>query len=79
MENKKKRLHLLRLLANKIRLRRFELKMTQEKLAELSHCNVNSISRIERCESVASYIMIIKIANALLVSPKELMPEQIEL
>ena len=75
MEKNSQRARLLRELATKIRLRRFELNLSQEKLAELSSCNINSIALIEKGNRNPSYTMIIRIARALLLSPKELMPE----
>ena len=74
MENKRKKV-LLRALSNKIRLRRFELRLSQEKLGELAGCNVNHIGRIERAQADPSFTMIIRISQALLLSPRELMPE----
>lgn len=62
-------------LSLRIRSRRMQLDLSQEKLAELVDCHVNHIARIERCIVNPSYLMIIRIARALELSPKELMPD----
>jgi len=72
MEDKK---YYIKKLSNQIRMRRFELHLSQEKLAELAECNVNHIGRMEREQVDPSFTMIIKIARALGISPKDLMPE----
>lgn len=57
-----------------IRLKRHELNISQEQMAELVDCHVNAIGRLERSEAVPSFFMILKIAKALGISPKDLMP-----
>lgn len=66
---------LLRKFADRVRLKRCELKLSQEKLAELVNCHPNSIGRIERAQADPSLKMILKIALALNVSPKDIMPD----
>lgn len=64
----------LKYFAKIIRMKRHEKNISQEEMAELCNCHVNAIGRIERAEAVPSFIMILKIANALEISPKDLMP-----
>lgn len=61
--------------AKKIRLRRYELELTQEQLAERANFHVNYIGGIERGERNLSLESIIALAKALECSPKDLMPE----
>jgi transcriptional regulator with XRE-family HTH domain len=61
--------------AQKVRLRRHELDLSQEKLAERAHCHATSISRIEKAEFDPRLTTILKLAKALHLSPKDLMPE----
>ena len=75
MDDKKKKNQYLRILGIKIRKRRFEIDRTQEQIASTVDCNVAHYSEIERGIVNPSYLMIIRIANALLISPKDLMPE----
>lgn len=56
----------------KIKLLRAKAKLSQEKLAELSYMNKNSIGSIERGESKPSIETLEKIANALNIELKEL-------
>jgi transcriptional regulator with XRE-family HTH domain len=72
MENK---LLYIRDLSSVIRIRRSQLKLSQERLAELVDCHVNHIARIERSKVDPSYTMVIRIALALKLSPKDLMPD----
>lgn len=65
----------LAVLAKKVRLRRHELNLTQEALAERTNCHVNYIGSIERALRNPSYQSLIALANALEISPKDLMPE----
>jgi len=62
--------------AKKVRLRRRELGLTQEQLAENADLHVNYIGGIERVVKNPSLISIIVLAKALKVSPKELLPEE---
>lgn len=61
--------------ATKVRLRRYELGLTQEQLAEKANFHVNYIGGIERSERNASIESIVTLARALGISPKDLMPE----
>ena len=60
--------------ARKVRLRRYELGLTQEQLAERADFHVNYIGGIERAERNASIESIVRLAQALEMSPKDLMP-----
>lgn len=61
--------------AKKVRLRRHELGLTQEELAERADFHVNYIGGIERAERNASIESIVALAKALEISPKDLMPD----
>lgn len=61
--------------SKKLRDRRFELDISQKKLAELVNCHANAIGRLERAQAFPSFSMIILLANALKISPKDLMPD----
>jgi transcriptional regulator with XRE-family HTH domain len=71
----KKKSKILIELAKKVRLRRHELGLTQEQLAERANFPVNYIGGIERSERNASIESIVALAKALEISPKDLMPE----
>lgn len=58
--------------AKKIRLRRHELQMTQEELAEKAEIHVNFVGGIERASRNPSLTSIVKLAKALRMSPKDL-------
>lgn len=58
--------------STKVRLRRLELRMSQEELAERVDCHVNHIGRIERAQADPSLSMMTKIARALGVPLKDL-------
>jgi len=60
--------------AKKVRIRRHELGLTQEALAERSEFHVNFIGGIERATRNPSLLSIVKLARALKISPKELIP-----
>lgn len=62
-------------LAKKVRLRRYELGLTQEQLAERANFHVNYIGGIERGERNPSVESIVTLAKALEISSRELMPE----
>ncbi len=62
-------------LAKKVRLRRYELGLTQEQLAERANFHVNYIGGIERGERNPSIESLVNLAKALELSPKELMPD----
>lgn len=74
IDDKQQKLYLLKL-GNKIRKRRFDMDMSQEEIALGIECNTSHFSEIERGKVNPSYIMIIRLAKALLISPKDLMPE----
>jgi len=59
----------------KVRMRRFEMEMTQEELAEKSDLHPTYVGSVERGERNISLENIIGIAKALGCSPKDLMPE----
>ena len=61
--------------AKKVRLRRHELGLTQEQLAERADFHVNYVGGIERAERNASIESIVILAKALEISPKDLMPD----
>lgn len=64
----------LQMFSKILRFNRHKMDITQEKLAELVGCHVNAIGRLERAETYPTFTMIINIARALKISPKELMP-----
>jgi transcriptional regulator with XRE-family HTH domain len=53
-----------KLFGKKVRLERVKRDWSQEKLAELSNLNINSISTIESGKSAPNLITIIKLAQA---------------
>ena len=59
----------------KVRMRRFEMEITQEELAEKSELHPTYVGSVERGERNISLENIIAIAKALQCSPKDLMPE----
>lgn len=61
--------------AKKVRMRRYELGLTQE-LVEMADLHVNYIGVIERAESNPSLKIIVILAQALNLSPKELIPKK---
>jgi len=65
---------LLRQFGMMVRLRRSQCNITQMRLAELVGCSLQAIGNIERGESNPSLIMVYRIARALNVSAKELLP-----
>lgn len=54
--------------ATKVRLKRYELRLSQEKISELIGCHVNHYGRIERGTADPSLSMMIKISRALEIS-----------
>jgi len=64
----------LNFFAKTIRLKRHELNISQEEMAEIVDCHVNAIGRLERAQAVPSFLMILKIAKALGISPRDLFP-----
>lgn len=59
----------------KVRQRRHELDLTQEKLAELANLHHNYVGSVERGERNIALENIIALAKALKCSPKDLMPD----
>lgn len=60
--------------AKKVRMHRHELQLTQEELAEAANIHVNFVGGIERATRNPSLTSIVKIAKALGLSSKDLMP-----
>lgn len=69
-----KRVPLLKRFGQAVRLKRSELGVTQMKLAELAECSLQAIGNIERGEANPSLMMVYRIARALDVSAKDLIP-----
>lgn len=65
---------LLRRFGDAMRLRRCSLGLTQMKLAELTDCSLQAIGNIERGQANPSLIMVYRIASALKISPRDLIP-----
>jgi len=61
--------------AKKVRTRRNELGLTQEMLAEIGDFHVNYIGGIERATRNPSLTSIVKLAKAIKMDPRDLMPE----
>lgn len=59
----------------KVRMRRFEMEITQEELAEKADLHPTYVGSVERGERNIALENIIALAKALGCSPKELMPE----
>lgn len=62
----------------KVRMKRFEIEMTQEQLAEKADLHPAYVGSVERGERNISLENIIALAKGLNCSPKDLMPEIIE-
>lgn len=75
MERKKIKNELLKALSKTIKSKRQNLNLTQEELAEKSGFHVNYIGGIERAQRNPSIDSLVRIARALGISPKDLMPE----
>lgn len=71
MTNKTK---ILKQFGEAIRLRRSARGVTQMKLAELTGCSLQAIGNIERGQANPSLIMVYRIAKALEICPKDLLP-----
>lgn len=63
-------------LGERIRKARELNKLTQEKLSELAGCHVNNVGRTERGENDPSYLLLLRFARALKISPRDFMPEK---
>jgi transcriptional regulator with XRE-family HTH domain len=59
----------------KVRMRRFEIEMTQEELAEKADLHPTYVGSVERGERNIAIENIISLAKALGCSPKDLMPD----
>jgi len=59
----------------KVRMRRFEMEITQEELAEKADLHPTYLGSVERGERNIALENIIAIAKALGCSPKDLMPD----
>lgn len=59
----------------KVRMKRYELEITQEELAERANLHHTYVSSVERGERNIALENIIALAKALGCSPKDLMPE----
>jgi transcriptional regulator with XRE-family HTH domain len=57
-----------------IRMKRYEIGVTQLELAELIDCSLNAIGNIERGTANPTLVMVYKIAKALNVSAKDIIP-----
>lgn len=66
--------HFLKKLGDEIRVRRGKKKITQLKLAELVGCSLQGMGNIERGQANPSVLMVYRIARALDVSVRELLP-----
>lgn len=60
---------------DRVRQRRYQLDVSQERLAELADLHPNYVGSVERGERNISLENIIALAKALGCSPKDLMPE----
>ncbi|HEV7736669.1 MAG TPA: helix-turn-helix transcriptional regulator [Chlamydiales bacterium] len=58
-----------------VRKRRYDLDISQEKLAELADLHHNYVGSVERGERNIALENIVALAKALKCSPKDLMPE----
>ena len=59
----------------KVRMRRYEIGLTQEELAEKAHLHPTYVGSVERGERNIALENIIQLAKALKCSPRDLMPE----
>ena len=59
----------------KVRMRRYEMDMTQEELAEKSDLHPTYVGSVERGERNIALENIVALAKALECSPRDLMPE----
>jgi len=60
----------------KVRVRRYEIGLTQEELAEKANLHPTYVNSVERGERNISLENIILLAKALCCSPKDLVPEE---
>jgi transcriptional regulator with XRE-family HTH domain len=68
------RRHLLIKFGAMVRLRRYAIGLTQLKLAEMVGCSLQAIGNLERGVANPSLIMIYRIAEALNIPPRDLIP-----
>lgn len=57
-----------------IRQKRHDMDISQEKMSEIIGCHPNAIGRLERGHTRPTFLMLLKIAKALKISPKDLFP-----
>lgn len=57
-----------------IRVKRVAMRISQLKLAELAECSLNAIGNIERGQANVSLFMAYRIAHALKVNIREIIP-----
>lgn len=75
MDRVKPKNDILKSLSETIKSKRQKLNLTQEQLAEKAGFHVNYIGGIERGTRNPSMESLVRIAKALEISPKDLMPE----
>ncbi len=75
MDRAKPKNDILKSLSKTIKSKRQKLNLTQEQLAEKAGFHVNYIGGIERGTRNPSMESLVRIAKALEISPKDLMPE----
>jgi len=71
----RKRIPIRKVFGLKVRMRRFEMELTQEELAEKADLHPTYVGSVERGERNIALENIVAIAKALKCSPKDLMPE----
>lgn len=74
MEVLKKDLEVLQLFAKKVRLKRHELELTQAELAERANLDISYINKLENAKNNPSLLCMLKLAQALEISLKDLLP-----
>lgn len=65
---------LLKKFGTLVRIKRYARGLTQLKLAEYTGCSLQAIGNIERGEANPSLVMVYRLAKALEISPKDLLP-----
>lgn len=60
---------------NRVREQRLERGLTQEKLADLAGMHFSAIGHIERASRSSTLETVLKLAKALQIQPRELIPE----
>ena len=72
---KAKEKQFLKAFSVKMRIKRYSLNLSQLELAEKVDCSLNALGRIERAQADPSLTMVFRIALALDLSIKDLMPD----